>query len=101
MSLILPSGQTATSGRVTAKTTTPIPGNFTPKKSLIVGGVTPRARYWHDYEHPGDVAHALVRAELDHRPAPVPTLEHCPNRDCRVCHPSREDVDRLKRGHHI
>ena len=60
-----------------------------------------RARYWHDYEYPGDVAHALVRAQLDHRKPPVSEPEQCPNRDCRVCHPSQEDADRLARGHHI
>ena len=90
MSLILPNG------RYTLPTPKPpIPGNF------VVKGVNPRARYWHDYEYPGDVAHALVRAQLDHRKPPVPEPEQCPNRDCRVCHPSHEDADRLARGHHI
>ena len=77
-----------------------IPGNFSAKTGALDGMKT-RARYWHDYEYPGDVAHALVRAQLDHRKPPVPEPEQCPNRDCRVCHPSQEDADRLARGHHI
>lgn len=92
--LILPPGFNK---RTTPKAATkaPLAGNF------VVKNMTIRAKYWHDYEYPGDVAHALVRAEMDHRKPPVPTPEQCPNRDCRVCHPNKEDQDRIDRGHHI
>ena len=85
-----------------------LPGRYTPPKpkpaipgNVSVKNVTVRARFWHDYEYPGDVAHAIVRAQLDHRKPPVSEPEQCPNRDCRICHPSQEDQDRLARGHHI
>jgi hypothetical protein len=46
-----------------------------------------RARFWHDYRWPGDVARAIVTAQKDNKPLPVKMPEQCPNRDCKVCHP--------------
>ncbi len=45
-----------------------------------------RARYWHDYRWPGDVARAIVVAQRDHRRLPVAMPEQCRNPACVVCH---------------
>ena len=100
--LILPPG-------FNKRTTPPKPkitgsGNLTVKKQPetlgVIGHMEHRAQFWCDYEYPGDVAAAIVNALRDGRKPPVPEPKACPNRDCRVCHPSQEDLDRLARGHH-
>ena len=83
MSLILPPGY---------KTNTAAAGS--------VAVTHERYRWWHDLRYPGDIARAIVVAQRDGKKGPRQP-EQCPNRDCRVCHPSVEDQDRIARGHHI
>jgi hypothetical protein len=53
-----------------------------------------RARFWHDYQFPGDIARAIVVAQKEGRPGPK-MPENCPNRDCKVCHPTRDETGRV------
>lgn len=61
-----------------------------------IGNVNERARYWHDYRYPGDVARAIVVAQREGKPLPVPMPEQCEDvAGCRVCHPGRDENGRI------
>lgn len=65
-----------------------------PGYSSQVSQMKDRARFWHDYRYPGDIARAIVVAQREGRVGPkIP--EHCPNRDCKVCHPTRDERGRI------
>jgi hypothetical protein len=84
MSLILPPGYKPT----------------TAANGTVVFHTHERYKFWHDLRFPGDIARAIVVAQRDGKRGPRQP-EQCPNRDCRVCHPSQEDQDRIARGHHL
>lgn len=54
-----------------------------------VSNMKDRARFWHDYRYPGDIAKAIVVARRDGKEGPKQP-EQCPNRDCAVCHPPKD-----------
>lgn len=61
-----------------------------------IGGVNERARYWHDFRFPGDVARAIVVAQREGKPLPVAMPQQCEDRaGCKVCHPGRDSEGRI------